>query len=156
MADTADTADVIVRPPIAWALAVLAGLAFNWLMPLPFLPAAASAGWLGAIVFALALALVAWAISTMTRAGSNVPTNLPTTTIVEAGPYRFTRNPIYLGMVLGLIGLAIAFNSLWLLMALVPFALVIRYGVITREEAYLERKFGDVYRRYCARVRRWL
>jgi len=75
---------------------------------------------------------------------------------VAAGAYRFTRNPVYLGMVLGLIGLAIAFNSLWLLMALVPFALVIRYGVITREEAYLERKFGDVYRRYRARVRRWL
>jgi protein-S-isoprenylcysteine O-methyltransferase Ste14 len=156
MADTADTANVIVRPPIAWALAVLAGLVLNWLMPLAFLPAAVSAGWLGAIVFALALALVAWAISTMTRAGSNVPTNLPTTTIVEAGPYRFTRNPIYLGMVLGLIGLAIAFNSLWLLMTLALFALVIRYGVITREEAYLERKFGDVYRRYRARVRRWV
>src|SRR5947208_2410765 len=153
MADTADTANVIVRPPIAWALAVLAGLALNWLMPLPFLPV--SAGWLGAIVFALALALVAWAISTMTRAGSNVPTNLPTTTIVEAGPYRFTRNPIYLGMVLGLIGLAIAFNSLWLLMTLVPFALVIRHGVITREEAYLERKFADVYRHYRARLRSW-
>ena len=71
-------------------------------------------------------------------------------------PYRFTRNPIYLGMVLGLIGLAIAFNSLWLLITLAPFALVIRYGVITREEAYLERKFGDVYRHYRARVRRWL
>jgi protein-S-isoprenylcysteine O-methyltransferase Ste14 len=156
MADRADSANVIVRPPIAWALAALAGLALNWLMPLPFLPAALAAGWLGAIVFALALALVAWAISTITRAGSNVPTSLPTTTIVEIGPYRFTRNPIYLGMVLGLIGLAIAFNSLWLLMTLVPFALVIRYDVITREEAYLERKFGDVYRRYRARVRRWL
>ena len=156
MADTADTANVIVRPPIAWALAVLAGLALNWLMPLPFLPAAVPRGWLGTIVFALALALVAWAISTMTRAGSNVPTSLPTTTIVETGPYRFTRNPIYVGMVMGLIGLAIAFNSLWLLMTLVPFALVISYGVITREEAYLERKFGDVYRRYHTRVRRWL
>jgi protein-S-isoprenylcysteine O-methyltransferase Ste14 len=156
MADIADTAGVIVRPPIAWALAVLAGFALNWIMPLAFLPAALPAGWLGAIVFFLALALVAWAISTMTRAGSNVPTNLPTTTIVEAGPYRFTRNPIYLGMVLGLIGLASASNSLWLLVTLVPFALIIRYGVIAREEVYLERKFGDVYRRYCARVRRWL
>ena len=107
-------------------------------------------------MFALALALFAWAIATMTRAGSNVPTSRPTTTIVDSGPYRYTRNPIYLGMVLGLIGLAIAFNSLWLLMTLVPFALVIRYGVITREEAYLERKFGDVYRRYHTRVRRWL
>jgi protein-S-isoprenylcysteine O-methyltransferase Ste14 len=156
MADTTDTANVIIRPPIAWAVAVLAGLALNWLMPLPFVPAAVPAGWLGAMVFVLALALFAWAIVTITRAGSNVPTNLPTTTIAESGPYRLTRNPIYVGMFLGLIGLAIAFDNLWLLMMLVPFALVIRYGVVAREEAYLERKFGDVYRGYCSRVRRWL
>jgi protein-S-isoprenylcysteine O-methyltransferase Ste14 len=156
MSGTADTAQVIIRPPIAWALAVLAGLALNWLMPLPFVPGMLPAGWLGATVFALALALAAWAIATMTRAGSNVPTNRPSTTIVETGPYRFTRNPIYLGMFLGLAGLAIAFDSLWLLATLVPFALVIRYGVVAREEAYLERKFGDVYRRYRTRVRRWL
>jgi protein-S-isoprenylcysteine O-methyltransferase Ste14 len=156
IADATDTADVIIGPPIAWAVAVLAGLALNWLMPLPFVPAAVPAGWLGAMVFALALALFAWAIATITRAGSNVPTNRPTTTIVAAGPYRFTRNPIYVAMVLGLVGLAIAFNSLWLLLTLVPFALVIRYGVVAREEVYLERKFGDDYRRYRARVRRWL
>src|SRR5262249_54734758 len=156
MADTADTANVIVRPPLAWMLAVLAGLALDWLMPLPFLPAAVPASWLGAIVFGVALALFAWAIATMTRAGSNVPSRLPTTTLRAAGPYRLTRNPIYLGMVLGLIGLAIAFDSLWLLITLVPFALVIRYGVIAREEAYLERKFGEVYLAYKSRVRRWL
>ena len=156
MDNTADTAQVIIRPPLAWGLAVIAGLALNWLVPLPFLPADLPAGWLGGMVFVLALALFAWAIVTMTRAGSNVPTNRPTTTIVEAGPYRVTRNPIYLGMFLGLIGLAIAFDNLWLLMVLVPFALVIRYGVVAREEAYLERKFGDIYRSYRSRVRRWL
>jgi protein-S-isoprenylcysteine O-methyltransferase Ste14 len=156
MADTADTAQVIIRPPLAWGLAVIAGLALNWFVPLSFLPADLPAGWLGAIVFVFALALFAWAIVTITRADSNVPTNLPTTTLVESGPYRFTRNPIYLGMFLGLIGLAIAFDNLWLLMMLVPFALVIRYGVVAREEAYLERKFGDIYRGYCSRVRRWL
>ena len=156
MDDTADTAQVIIRPPLAWGLAVIAGLALNWLVPLPFLPADLPAGGLGAMVFFFALALVAWAIVTIARAGSNVPTNLPTTTIVETGPYRFTRNPIYLGMCLGLIGLAIAFDNLWLLMMLVSFALVIRYGVVAREEAYLERKFGDVYRGYRSRVRRWL
>ena len=156
MDDAADTARVIVRPPLALGLAVIAGLALNWLVPLPLLPADLPAGGLGAMVFVLALALFAWAIVTITRAGSNVPTNLPTTTIVENGPYRFTRNPIYLAMFLGLIGLAIAFDNLWLLMMLVPFALVIRYGVVTREEAYLERKFGDVYRGYRSRVRRWL
>src|SRR5215467_7547144 len=153
---TTDTANVRIRPPIAWTVAVLAGLALNWLLPLPFVPAAVPAGWLGATVFALALALFVWAIATMTRGGSNVPTNLPTTTIVDTGPYRLTRNPIYLAMVLGLIGLAIAFNTLWLLLVAVPFALVIRYGVIAREEAYLERKFGGVYRRYRSGVRRWL
>jgi protein-S-isoprenylcysteine O-methyltransferase Ste14 len=156
MDDMADTAQVIIRPPLAWGLAVIAGLALDWLVPLPFLPAGVPARWLGAIVFVLALALFAWAIVTVTRAGSNVPTNRPTTSIVESGPYRFTRNPIYLAMVLGLIGLAIAFDNLWLLMMLVPFVLVIRYGVVAREEAYLERKFGDVYRGYRSRVRRWL
>ncbi len=156
MDNTADTAQVIIRPPLAWGLAVIAGLALNWLVPLPFLPANLPAGWLGAMVFALALALVAWGIVTITRAGSNVPTNRPTTTIVESGPYRFTRNPIYLGMFLGLIGLAIAFDTLWLPMMLVPFAIVIRYGVVAREEAYLERKFGADYRGYRSRVRRWL
>jgi protein-S-isoprenylcysteine O-methyltransferase Ste14 len=156
MDDTADTAQVIVRPPLAWGLAVITGLALNWLVPLPFLPADLPAGWLGAMVFVLALALVAWAIVTITRAGSNVPTHLPTTTIVDSGPHRFTRNPIYLGMFLGLVGLAIAFDNLWLLMMLLPFALVIRYGVVARDEAYLERKFGDVYRGYRSRVRRWL
>jgi len=156
MADTADTAQVIIRPPLAWGLAVVAGLALDWVVPLRFVPAALPARWLGAIVFALALALGVWAIVTITGAGSNVPTNRPTTAIVESGPYRFTRNPIYLGMMLVLIGLAIAFDNLWLLLVLVPFALVIRYGVVAREEAYLERKFGDAYRGYRARVRRWL
>jgi protein-S-isoprenylcysteine O-methyltransferase Ste14 len=154
MSDSADTAHVIIRPPIAWALAVLAGLALDWLVQLPFVPVMLPAGWLGATVFALALALAVWAIVTMTRAGSSVPTNLPTATIVETGPYRVTRNPIYLGMFLGLAGLAIAFDSLWLLAALAAFALVIRYGVVAREEAYLEGKFGDVYRGYSSRVRR--
>jgi protein-S-isoprenylcysteine O-methyltransferase Ste14 len=156
MDGTADTAQVIVRPPLAWGLAVVAGLALDWLVPLSFLPADLPAGWLGTTVFVLALALVAWAIVTITGAGSNVPTNQPTTAVVERGPYRFTRNPIYLGMFLGLIGLAVVFDDLWLLMMLVPFALVIRYGVVAREEAYLERKFGDVYRGYRSRVRRWL
>jgi protein-S-isoprenylcysteine O-methyltransferase Ste14 len=154
MDDTADTAQVIIRPPLAWGIAVIAGLAVNWLLPLPFLPAELPTGWLGAMVFVLAW--FAWAIVTITNAGSNVPTNRATTTIVESGPYHFTRNPIYLGMFLGLIGLAIAFDNLWLLLMPVPFAFIIRYGVVAREEAYLERKFGDIYRGYYSRVRRWL
>jgi protein-S-isoprenylcysteine O-methyltransferase Ste14 len=156
MIDPADTANVLIRPPIAWALAVLAGLALHWLVPLPVKPASVAVGWVGGTVFVLAFALAVWAILTMTKAGSNVPTNRPTTVIVRSGPYRFTRNPIYLGMLIGLVGLAMAFDSLWLLVMLVPFFLVIRYDVISREEAYLDRKFGDAYRDYRMRVRRWL
>jgi protein-S-isoprenylcysteine O-methyltransferase Ste14 len=156
MNDTPETAQVLIRPPLAWALAVIAGLVLDWLAPLPFLPEDWPAGLLGAVVFVLALALAIWAIDTMTRAGTNVPTNRPTTAIVEGGPYRFTRNPIYTGMFGGLIGLGIAFDNPWLLLMLVPFALVIRYGVVALEEAYLERKFGEVYRSYRSRVRRWL
>jgi len=156
MNDTPETAQVLIRPPLAWALAVIAGLVLDWLAPLPFLPEDWPAGLLGAVVFVLALALAIWAIDTMTRAGTNVPTNRPTTAIVESGPYRFTRNPIYLGMFGGLIGLGIAFDNPWLLLLMAPFALVVRYGVVAREEAYLERMFGDAYRGYRRRVRRWL
>src|SRR5215208_742742 len=156
MSENASTAQVLVRPPLAWALAVITGFVLGWLEPLEFVPEDWPAGLLGAVVFVLALALAVWALDTMTRAGTNVPTNRPTTTIVEGGPYRFTRNPIYMGMFGGLIGLGIAFDNLWLPLMLVPFALVIRYGVVAREEAYLERKFGDAYRRYRQRVRRWL
>ncbi len=128
MANTPDTVQIVVRPPLAWLLAVVVGLALNWLVPLPFVPV--TVRWLGAIVFALALALFAWAIASIIRAGSHVRTSRPTTTIVDNGPYRLTRNPIYLAMVLGPIGLAIGLNSLWLLLTLVPFFLVIHNGVI--------------------------
>ncbi len=156
MDPTADNAHVIVRPPLAWGLTIIAGVLLDWLLPLRFLPPDLPARWIGGTVVVLALALGVWAVVTMTRAGSNVPTNRPSTTIVERGPYRFTRNPIYSGMFLCVIGLAIAFDTLWLLITLVPFVLVVRYGVVAREEAYLERKFGEVYRGYRSRVRRWV
>jgi protein-S-isoprenylcysteine O-methyltransferase Ste14 len=156
MSQDTDTSNAAVRPPVAWILALVAGVAADRLYPLRFVPASVGAAWVGGAIFAIALALAIWAIVTIRKAGTQVETYKPTTAIVANGPYRFTRNPIYLGMVLGLIGLAVAFDSLWILVTLVLFYLVIRYGVVAREEAYLERKFGDVYRRYRARVRRWL
>ena len=151
-----DTSNAAFRPPFAWLIALAVGIAANWLYPLPFVPASVRAAWVGVAIFALAFALGVWAIVTIRKAGTQVETYKPTTAIVANGPYRFTRNPIYLGMMLGLFGLAIALDSLWLLAMLVPFYLVIRYGVVAREEAYLERKFGDVYLGYKSRVRRWL
>ena len=89
-------------------------------------------------------------------AGTRVETNRPTTTIVANGPFRFTRNPIYIGKLLGQVGLAIGFDNFWMLAMLVPFYLVIRYGVIAREEVYLDHKFAAAYLGYKSRVRRWL
>jgi len=156
MNQATDTANVVVLPPIAWAVAILVGLGLDRLYPLPFLPAALPHVWLGGAVFVLGVALAVWAATTFRRAGTRVEPNRPTTAIVTTGPFRFSRNPIYLGMQLGQIGLAVAFDSLWLLATLVPFFLVLRYGVVAREEVYLDRKFGDTYRGYAARVRRWL
>jgi protein-S-isoprenylcysteine O-methyltransferase Ste14 len=156
MSQHTDTSNAAVRPPVAWLLALAAGVAADQLYPLRFVPASVPGAWVGGAIFAIAFALAIWAIVTIREAGTQVETYKPTTTIVANGPYRLTRNPIYLAMVLGLIGLAIAFDSLWIVVTLVPFYLVIRYGVVAREEAYLERKFGDVYRGYKSRVRRWL
>jgi protein-S-isoprenylcysteine O-methyltransferase Ste14 len=117
---------------------------------------AVPAGWLGGVVFLAGLALLIWAATTFRRRGTQIQTTQPTIAIVDEGPYGYTRNPIYIGMFLGLVGLALGFDSLWLLILLAPFYLVIRYAVVAREEAYLEGKFGEVYRAYKSRVRRWL
>jgi protein-S-isoprenylcysteine O-methyltransferase Ste14 len=154
--ERADTSNALIRPPFAWGLAFVVGLGLDWLYPLPFVPASVPSVWAGCAVFALGFALAIWAIATFRRAGTRVETYKPTSSIVATGPYRFTRNPIYVGMLLGQTGLAIGFDSLWLLVTLVPFYLVIRYGVVAREEAYLERKFGDAYLAYKVRVRRWV
>jgi protein-S-isoprenylcysteine O-methyltransferase Ste14 len=156
MAETVDRPNVVIPPPIPWALAILAGLVVGWLYPLQFVPASIPRAWVGGGLFVLAVALAVWAVVTIRKAGTQFDVHKPTTTIVENGPYRFTRNPIYLGMFLSQAGIAIGFDDLWVLATLVPFYFVIRHGVVAREEAYLERKFGTVYRGYKSRVRRWL
>src|SRR5688572_29801972 len=156
MAHEPDRSNAIIRPPIALLIAFGVGLGLDRLYPLPFVPASIPRVLTGGAVFAAGLALAIWAIVTIRRAGSEVETTKPTTAIVSHGPYRFTRNPIYSGMLLGLAGLAIGFDTLWILLALIPFYLVIRYGVIAREEAYLERKFGQAYLGYKSQVRRWV
>jgi protein-S-isoprenylcysteine O-methyltransferase Ste14 len=152
----ADNANAFVRPPIALLLAFVAGLAIDWFYPMRFVPTNIPGSWVGAAVFVLGLTLALWALATFRAAGTRVETYKATTTIVVNGPYRFTRNPIYVGMFFGLVGLAIGCNSLWILAALVPFFLIIRFGVVAREENYLERKFGGAYLVYRTRVRRWL
>ena len=85
-----------------------------------------------------------------------LPAGRPTTAIVQWGPYRFTRNPMYLAMACAYLGLSLLLNNLWALVLLPVIVAVVDFGVIRREERYLAAKFSDPYREYCARVRRWL
>ena len=156
MAHEPDRSNAIIRPPIALLTAFGMGLGLDWLYPLRFVPASVPRLLTGGAIFAAGLALAIWAILTIRQAGTEIETTKPTTAIVSGGPFRFTRNPIYSGMLLGLVGLAVGFDTLWILGTLIPFYLVIRYGVIAREEAYLERKFGQAYLGYKSQVRRWL
>ena len=92
----------------------------------------------------------------MRRAGTNVNPRDPTTAIVVEGPFRFSRNPLYLSLILAYLGITLLVNALWPLLLLPPLLVVLHWGVIAREERYLEAKFGESYRVYKARVRRWL
>jgi protein-S-isoprenylcysteine O-methyltransferase Ste14 len=123
--------------------------------PLSFFPRALAVP-LGASLVALALALFAYSVGKFRAAGTPVPARKPTTVIVRTGPYRFSRNPIYLAFSLLQLGIAIWVNSLWLIATLVAAVGLIHYVVIPREEQYLERRFGAEYLNYRASVRRWL
>lgn len=150
-----DNPGVVAPPPLLALCAIAAGFAVEAAWP-SALPAQGARIVAGLAIFALGFALAGWAIFAFRRAGTGVETRKPSTTVVAAGPYRFSRNPIYLGMVLGIVGVGIAAGSAWVIAMLVPFLAVIRTGVIAREEAYLDAKFGEDYRRYRAGVRRWL
>jgi protein-S-isoprenylcysteine O-methyltransferase Ste14 len=153
-----ETAGVIARPPLLFLGALLLGFALDRLMPLPFLvPAYDFAYRLAAsCLVVMGLALAGAGIGNFSRARTPVPTSQPTQALVTAGIHGWTRNPIYLGMFLVYAGIGIALRSPSILILSVPLALVIRWGVVAREEAYLEARFGDSYRDYKARVRRWV
>ena len=152
------TAGVIARPPVLFLAALLLGLALDHLLPLPFaLPEADLVHWtIGGALILIGLALAVAGIRNFSRAGTPIPTNEPTRALVTTGIHGWTRNPIYLGMFLVYGGIGVAARSPWILIFTLPLAITIRYGVVAREEAYLERRFGDAYRDYKTRVRRWL
>ena len=152
--DTA-TAGVIARPPLLFLAALLLGFVLDRLLPLPFpLP---GVDWIiGGLLILIGLTLAAAGIRNFSRAGTPVRSIKPTRALVTTGIHGWTRNPIYLGMFLLYGGIGVAAQSPWTLILTLPLAIPIRYGVVTREETYLERRFGDAYRDYKARVRRWL
>ena len=151
----ADNPGVIAPPPLIYAGALLAGLAANKLYSVPFLPRGVSRalGW-PSVVAGLAIGLLGF--RQMKRAQTNVDPRKPTTAIVSEGPYRYTRNPLYVGMTLIYGGFTARANALPAALLLPVVLTVMRRGVIEREERYLERKFGDEYLQYKRQVRRWI
>jgi protein-S-isoprenylcysteine O-methyltransferase Ste14 len=150
-----DTAGVVAPPPLIYLAGLALGFGLEALLPGASLPGLVR--WvLGGVLLAAGLALLASFNTSFTRKGTAVEPWKPTTAIVTDGPYRFTRNPAYLGMAVVYVGIALLAEALWVLVPL-PFVLsVIDRGVIAREERYLQRKFGREYLDYKATVRRWI
>jgi protein-S-isoprenylcysteine O-methyltransferase Ste14 len=145
----------LARPPIIYASAIALGIAIHLVWPLRLVPRVLGTPF-GAVLTFAAIALFLFAVRTLRIAGTPVPGNRPTTTIVRTGPYRFSRNPIYLAFSLLQLGLAFWVNSLGLLITLVPAVALMSLVVIPREESYLEARFPSEYMPYKASVRRWL
>lgn len=148
---------VIAPPPLIYLASLGAGVVVHFMWePLRFFPA----GWVGHAagwpVFGAALLIFLWSLRTLTRHATDFKMVRPTTELVDDGPYRFSRNPIYLALTLAYTGISLIVNTIWPLVGLPIVLVVMHYGVIRREERYLEGLFGDQYRQYRARVRRWV
>jgi protein-S-isoprenylcysteine O-methyltransferase Ste14 len=156
--DGTAVAGVIARPPVLFLAALLLGFVSDRLLPSPFaVPGGDPVRWaLAGSLLLIGLGFAAAGVRAFSRAGTPVPTNQPTRALSTTGIHAWTRNPIYLGMFLVYGGIGIAARSPWTLVLTLPLAITIRFGVVAREEAYLERRFGDDYRDYKARVHRWL
>jgi protein-S-isoprenylcysteine O-methyltransferase Ste14 len=152
-----DVAGVIALPPLIYLGFLAAAVVLEALVPFPVLAGYALGRYLvGTALGACGFVMIAMGTRRFVAAGTNIPPILPTTALVVDGIYRQSRNPLYLGMTLAYLGLSVAAGSLWAVGLVVPLLWVINVGVVAREERYLERKFGDAYRAYKARVRRWV
>src|SRR2546430_3781037 len=151
-AASADNPGVIVWPPLLYGGALIVVLILRAVWPMPIV--AATTVWLGLAFVVIGLAIMATGRRTMTAAGTNVNPSRPATTIVSSGPFRFTRNPLYVRVTLIFGGLTLALDTWWGFIVLVPVLITMHFGVVLREERYLKRKFGEPYRQYRARGRR--
>jgi len=143
---------------IVFGMSLLSGFVLNYLFPisLPNLEQALLRHFIGAPLLLLCGGIIYFSQKDLLSTGQPTAPGIPTTQIVKSGIYRYSRNPLYTGLVIGFCGLAIATNTPWLLILLIPTIIVTHYYLILPEERYLENKFGEDYRQYKARVRRWL
>jgi protein-S-isoprenylcysteine O-methyltransferase Ste14 len=154
--DPKDGADVRVLPPVLFLASIGLGVALGWLAPLPLAAGGRLRVLLGVALIALGIAAGVWTITWMRHTRQDPDPRKPTPELIFAGPFRFSRNPIYVGMALLQAGAGLAIGNLWVLLLLPPTLFVLVRYVIEREEAYLARKFGEPYESYRQSVRRWL
>ena len=157
MPDERDVPGVLIFPPLLFLIVLVVGILLDWLVPLSFLdPIPPSARLtLGPLLLVLGVVSAIVGKKTFDRIGTNVRPTQPALKLADQGIFSHLRNPMYVGMGLALIGVVIAFAFEWTLFALIVGALVMHFGVVLREERYLERKFGDDYRRYKQTVPRY-
>jgi protein-S-isoprenylcysteine O-methyltransferase Ste14 len=150
-----DTAGVFLPPPLLYAGGFLLGVALDWGLSLARLPRPLWVLVLGGLLVGLQAVIGVTALRALRRARTQVNPYKPSTSVVTSGPYQRTRNPIYVSMTLLYLGLALLLGAIAPLLLLVPVLAIMHFGVVLREERYLSNKFGDTYRSYAARVRRW-
>ena len=150
-----ETAGVIAPPPVILLGGLALGVIGGRLYPLSWVPVALRTP-VGALLVGAAAVLLVLALREFKATDTPVVTRQPTRAIISKGPYRLSRNPIYLSFATLQLGIAVWTGSAWFLVGLVLTMMVITTGVIMREERYLERKFGEQYLEYKRKVRRWL
>ena len=144
-----------IRPPVLYVAALALGILLHLLTPVRIFAKTGSGHLLGWPVFVLGSALVLWAERTLKKYGVE-PSFKPVPQIVSSGPYAFSRNPMYLATSLMYLGVSLATNSIWPMVFLPLILLILHLAVITKEELYLEKVFGQEYLQYRSKVRRWL
>jgi protein-S-isoprenylcysteine O-methyltransferase Ste14 len=158
VSDGHDNAGVIAPPPLIALVALVLGVVLDQLLPayvLSLLLAAPVRIVLGIVLMGAGAALAVPAVLAFRRAGTHVEPWKPSSVLVTEGVFRRLRNPMYVGVTSALAGFAILAASDWTLVMTIAFAVMVHVGVVKREERYLERKFGDAYRNYRARVPRY-
>ena len=153
--DGRNNAGVLAPPPLIFAIPLLLGLLLKRRFPVPFLPRDAARA-LGLPLLGGGVLLMGWFLRTMRSAETPIDPREPVSRIVTGGPFRYTRNPAYLGMAMIFAGVSCLANALSAIMLLPVALLTIQRGVIEREERYLEREFGEEYLRFKAQTGRWI
>lgn len=153
--DRSDHPDVIALPPLIFLGCAVAGGLLHFIFPIRVMRYSVSLS-LGIVLAVVSASLAIWAARVMTAAGTNIRPDRPALTIVRSGPYRFTRNPMYLSLCLLQLALGFVLDGWIPLLSTIPLMLILHFGVIPREESYLEAKFGEQYLALKREVRRWI